>query len=170
MQAVTFVISDCQFRLHQRQRSSTGRFAAREIRHDLEPPQTRDEAATLPKLVRCCLRSTYSDRRPKFLDTRTSGDNSPRIARSRESCELDAWEWSGKSFNPIATALGALSVQTNRVWRGLMGEFSDACPLTPAGFVGAIEFYPSAACRWAAAAASGVPPRPKAGSWSVDFR
>src|SRR5713226_6627389 len=42
----------------------------------------------------------------EVLDARTSGDKSPRIARSRASCELDSSERSGIGFNPTATALG----------------------------------------------------------------
>ena len=49
-------------------------------------------------------------------------------------------------------------------------EFSDARRLTPAGFVGAPEFYLRAAYRWTAVADSGGPPVPRAGSWSIDFQ
>lgn len=64
-------------------------------------------------------------------------------------------------FNPTAIALGTLCADKQRPARP-DGRIWRRPPAHAWGFVGALEFYPSAASRWAAAADSGVPPRPRA--------
>jgi hypothetical protein len=78
------------------------RFAA--ILNQLQPVVKRPDYRSCAMLPSIDLFRSLSE----VLDARTSGDKSPRIARSRASCELDSSERSGMGFNTTATAATAL--------------------------------------------------------------